>query len=276
MPIDWSAAPDGPGLKLKWADGWIEDFPEDEFVEECRDRPGRIYMYRTREPRCLIEYTLRVQGRHAVLDYGGRFAEVNRRPERDLNIGVTKIGFTDTTRSQVASVVWRDEGARSFIGDAAWASWTPPGHHPKGRLGRFRPAKRDRRPRGFLEAVLRPGQLRFRATLLHAYGQCCMTGSRLVDTLEAAHIMPYRGVSFDHVQNGLLLRADLHRLYDRLLIGVDPDSLRVRLSPKLSAYPEYSQLAGRRLRIPRSKQYRPSPEALRDHWRRFKSSARVT
>jgi len=49
--------------------------------------------------------------------------------------------------------------------------------------------------------------------------------------LEAAHIKPYRGKTDSHLENGLLLRADLHTLFDLNLIGVEPDTLTVRVHP---------------------------------------------
>jgi len=100
----FTAAPDTPGLKLLWGDGWIEDFPEDEFAEECEDRPRRIWMYHKRNGRCLSEYSLSVRGTEAFLDYGGRFREANIAPDRDFYIGVTRIRFTDELRTTVMDV----------------------------------------------------------------------------------------------------------------------------------------------------------------------------
>src|SRR5205823_2979542 len=65
----------------------------------------------------------------------------------------------------------------------------------------------------------RQGQFAFRAALIEAYGgRCAMTGCDILEVLEAAHIVPYRGPSTNAVSNGLLLRADIHTLFDLGLI----------------------------------------------------------
>ena len=72
----------------------------------------------------------------------------------------------------------------------------------------------------------------------HGYGaskryRCMVSGCQLVDLLEAAHIRPYRGENDNHPSNGLLLRADLHTLFDLDLLGIDPETLLVRLADPL-------------------------------------------
>jgi putative restriction endonuclease len=69
----------------------------------------------------------------------------------------------------------------------------------------------------------RRGQRTFRDSLIAAYGsKCVISGCGVLDVLEAAHIYPYRGPATNKVSNGLLLRADLHTLFDCNLIAVDP------------------------------------------------------
>jgi hypothetical protein len=72
-----------------------------------------------------------------------------------------------------------------------------------------------------------------------------VTGSQVVDLLEAAHIKPYRGEKDNNLTNGLLLRADIHTLYDLDLLGIDPDKLIVELHPGIAR--EYGHLARRLL-----------------------------
>ncbi|MBE2321408.1 HNH endonuclease, partial [Solirubrobacter sp. CPCC 204708] len=70
----------------------------------------------------------------------------------------------------------------------------------------------------------RRGQSTFRNQLLEAYDlRCAITGSNAVAVLEAAHICPYRGDHTNRVDNGLLLRADIHTLFDLGLIWVTPE-----------------------------------------------------
>jgi putative restriction endonuclease len=76
----------------------------------------------------------------------------------------------------------------------------------------------------------RLGQGAFRLLTLENYGErCCITGENTVPVLEAAHIRPIARDGDHALSNGLLMRADLHILYDRGLIGVDPD-YRIRVS----------------------------------------------
>ena len=66
----------------------------------------------------------------------------------------------------------------------------------------------------------RRSQPAFRNALLDAYDRkCAITGCEVVEVLEAAHIYPYRGPDTSKVVNGLLLRADVHTLFDSGLIA---------------------------------------------------------
>lgn len=108
----------------------------------------------------------------------------------------------------------------------------------------------DARRRIAASIVQRQGGAAFRAGLIKAYGGCCaISDCDALDALEAAHIVPYRGPQTDAVENGLLLRADLHTLFDRELLDIDPMSLRVKLHPKL-AKTSYGGFEGRAVRLP--------------------------
>ena len=87
---------------------------------------------------------------------------------------------------------------------------------------------------------------------------------RVVDVLEAAHITPHLGPETNHPTNGLLLRADLHTLFDCGLIGVDSDSRAVVLHERLRGS-EYEALRGRPIRRPALESEAPSAKALRRH-----------
>lgn len=113
----------------------------------------------------------------------------------------------------------------------------------------FDPASVDDDQERALRAIrVRRGQPGFRADLIEAYnGRCVVTGCRVEDVLEAAHIHPYSGKLSNHVSNGLLLRADIHTLFDCWLIGIDPTSRTVIVAESLKDSP-YAKLAGRKLR----------------------------
>lgn len=112
----------------------------------------------------------------------------------------------------------------------------------------------------------RRGQRSFRDSLLSVFmHRCAVTGCVVPDLLEAAHIHPYRGPQDNHLSNGLLLRTDVHTLFDLHLLGIDPDTLTVFLHPCLRNS-EYASLAGRRIASPVGV---PSSAALKWRWDRF-------
>lgn len=109
----------------------------------------------------------------------------------------------------------------------------------------------DARSRTLASIVRRRGQVAFRKTLLSAYnGQCAVTGCDAIDTLEAAHISPYMGDHTDTVQNGLLLRADIHTLFDLGKISISPNDFVIILHPDLRKG-HYGYLHGRRISVPK-------------------------
>lgn len=133
-------------------------------------------------------------------------------------------------------------------------------------LGDFDPnADQDNRLTVLAEVKRRQGGPRFRRALLHAYdGRCAMTGYDAPAALEAAHIVPYRGPQTNHPANGLLLRADMHDLFDLGLVAVETDSMRLRLARELAGT-KYEPYEGQRLWLPRDEAVRPSVEALERH-----------
>lgn len=124
----------------------------------------------------------------------------------------------------------------------------------------------DGRERVEKSIAVRRGQPRFRADLLAAYdGKCAITGCDAEPALEAAHIRPYMGAHSHHLTNGLLLRADLHTLFDLGQLRIDPETRRVTLSECLHGT-QYADLEGVRLREPMFPSARPSQKALRKHF----------
>lgn len=111
----------------------------------------------------------------------------------------------------------------------------------------------------------RPGQAQFRAELMKRYnGKCVVTRFALPEVLEAAHVMPHTGdPKWDHPDNGLLLRRDLHSLFDAMLWSIDPKSNRVRLADRLKAT-SYGKLDGRQIA------HQVAPALLEVHFRQFK------
>lgn len=123
----------------------------------------------------------------------------------------------------------------------------------------------DSRSRVTAEIVRRRGQPAFRRALMGAYNEACaITGCSLPAVLEAAHVYPYKGDHTNDVSNGLLLRADIHTLFDLRLIAIETASMVVRISPALAGT-EYQALDGLPLRQPVEERQRVGAEALDWH-----------
>ena len=119
--------------------------------------------------------------------------------------------------------------------------------------------------------LMRPrlGQGTFRVAVTDAYGRSCsVTGEHSLPALEAAHIRPYKNEGPHEVRNGLLLRADLHRLFDQGYLTVTPE-LRLRVGERLRRdYANgrtYYPLDGASLNVPTSQGELPSPDYLAWH-----------
>jgi hypothetical protein len=93
-----------------------------------------------------------------------------------------------------------------------------------------------------------------------------------MDVVEAAHIKPYRGAADNHPANGLLLRADLHTLFDLDLIGIEPGTLTVRVHPDAGAA-GYGEFDGVKLKCSSAE---ASGDALAVRWEAFQRRRTVS
>ena len=129
----------------------------------------------------------------------------------------------------------------------------------------------DGRKAIFASIIRRQGQTDFRRTLLDAYaGKCAITRMRTIWVLEAAHITPYRGTETNTPQNGLLLRGDVHTLFDMGLVSVQPHDRVVRVSSLLKDS-EYWSFNNTPLLEPTKESYLPSVAALTQHFSQFRN-----
>jgi len=136
----------------------------------------------------------------------------------------------------------------------------------------YAPADGDEREEVERQIRERRGQQHFRDLLRERHGdKCLVTGYTVLAVLEAAHIKPYRGENDNHPENGLLLRSDIHTLFDLDLFGIEPESLQVELHPSLTG--QYGYLAGKSLQcVPGG---RPSRMALRLRYSKFQRKLRL-
>jgi putative restriction endonuclease len=121
-----------------------------------------------------------------------------------------------------------------------------------------------------LQAIrMRRGSTTFRDKLLSRYGQRCMiSGCSVLALLESCHVGPTQRPDDDHPANGLLLRSDLHTLFDLNLIGLNPSNLEVAVHDSLVGT-EYQKFAGTNLILGGCKGI--DMRALRARWEQFMS-----
>jgi hypothetical protein len=118
----------------------------------------------------------------------------------------------------------------------------------------------------------RRGQKNFRNNLLDIYNsKCVISDCNIPEVLQAAHIFPYSGQDTNRLDNGLLLRADIHDLFDMFLISINPETLMVNIHPKLNDS-EYAELKSKKINMPKSKIKSINKTALEWHFAEFKKT----
>jgi putative restriction endonuclease len=118
-------------------------------------------------------------------------------------------------------------------------------------------------------APQRLGQQAFQAVVLDAYNRhCAITGAKIRPVLQAAHIRPLPSGGEHRLDNGMLLRSDVHTLYDRGYLGVDLQH-RLLVSPRLRSEfgngEQFYAKAGQTIGVPARRIDRPNREFLEWH-----------
>jgi putative restriction endonuclease len=122
----------------------------------------------------------------------------------------------------------------------------------------------------------RLGQGSFRAVVTQSYHRrCAMTGERTLPVLEAAHIKGYAESGPHDVTNGILLRADLHKLFDKYLITITPDyhiEVSGRIREEYENGKDYYALQGKKLIVlPEKEEEYPAKQFITWHNDQFAS-----
>ena len=115
----------------------------------------------------------------------------------------------------------------------------------------------------------RLGQGGFKAVVQEAYvRRCAVTHHRILPTLQAAHILPVADGGQHRIDNGILLRSDVHTMFDRGYLGIDQE-FRLRVSPRLRSEfgngDEFYSKEGQVIALPTEAKNRPSAEFLTWH-----------
>jgi len=97
---------------------------------------------------------------------------------------------------------------------------------------------------------VRIGQAAFRQRLLTSYGAvCAFTGPAPTAVLDAGHLYSYADVGEHHTHGGLLLRRDIHRLFDDGDLSFDPATNHIDVKPSVQGYAMYAALHGQPLHV---------------------------
>ncbi|HWF95669.1 MAG TPA: HNH endonuclease [Xanthobacteraceae bacterium] len=115
----------------------------------------------------------------------------------------------------------------------------------------------------------RLGQGAFRILVTDNYHRrCAVTGERTLPALDAAHIRPYSDGGMHAVSNGLLLRRDIHSLFDAGYVTVTPNyqfEVSKRIKEEFENGRDYYALKEKLVSVPENPNLRPDPTALSWH-----------
>lgn len=119
--------------------------------------------------------------------------------------------------------------------------------------------------------LIRPrlGQGAFRMVVTDLYSRrCAITRERTLPALEAAHIRPYADGGEHAASNGILMRRDVHSLFDQGYVTVTPDhrfEVSRRIREEFENGRHYYELHGQQIEVPKTQEQRPDAGALRWH-----------
>jgi len=120
-----------------------------------------------------------------------------------------------------------------------------------------------------ITVIPRLGQGSFRIIVTNAYNRrCAVTQERTLPALEAAHIKPFSDSGPHRVDNGLLFRSDIHKLFDNGYVTVTEDhrfEVSRRIKEEYENGRDYYALHGKDLFLPRNQSLRPSSEFITWH-----------
>jgi hypothetical protein len=122
------------------------------------------------------------------------------------------------------------------------------------------------------EIITRPNQVEFTETVrLNCFNRCVISGARTRQRTEAAHLVEHCKDGIDHYTNGLLMRVDLHRLFDAGLLAINPETLTVHIDAGVFADdPDLMQFEGKLI----ADTQRPvNPVYLLARWAEFSQNA---
>ena len=246
---------------VEWIDGlsggYIDEFPVDLFeVEGTRNISHTVIG--TDGTRETVECSLKVEGQHADFTYSQELCD----PE-DWYLGIIRLNFTDANRKTVTGAEWQSQGSNEFDSKCLKLIENLIPNKPRRSVAIDLTKKLKLVP-------ARPEQPKFRNALLLLQGGCVISGCQVLTVLDAAHIAPVSKKGEFHPTNGLLLRTDLHRLFDANLLAINPDNLTIHFAASVRLG-EYENWHGGSIKIPPylDEDEKPCTEFLVWRWRFF-------
>lgn len=119
--------------------------------------------------------------------------------------------------------------------------------------------------RKYHKGLARPEQAAFRGGVMELYGsKCAITGCAVQEALEAAHVIPVSESGGYAPDNGVLLRRDIHRLFDLNLVAIDPECLEVNIADEIAN--DYGDYAKSPVNLPDGG---PKPSDFGRRWEQF-------
>lgn len=162
--------------------------------------------------------------------------------------GATLRGFTGYSQNSIRRIDW-DEFAAAIEEAAGPNALTPVNLSQVQIIGGGHAVR---------QVSVRIGQPAFRAELIKRYGcNCAFTGPAPAEALEACHLYSYAEIGRHDIEGGLLLRRDLHRLFDQGLLAVSAEGV-IDVADSLQSYALYKGLHGKRPQV--------SPTARQRDW----------
>jgi len=253
---------DADYILVRWNGSYWDDLiPVSTFAKRIDDdRFSHLVVKGRRASKAICR--LRFDSEFATLDYG-RFASVNER--NGMEIG--ELRLTLNSAPEAISVSWKSQGTKKFRPGVAVCM---PYRLPRQEAY----VSRNKKPRlRTADVQSRKGQGEFRKDMIKIYGgSCAITGCAVLETLEGAHIDTFRENSAHHPQNGILLRCDLHALFDADLLGIDPSTGLIHIADEAQTAPYNTLHKCAHIRLPfGGPTYYPSRGALERRWAAFQA-----
>jgi hypothetical protein len=202
------------------AKGWIDFYPLQLFTD--KDSREILYRCQFRKQRLIVKGAL-VSGE----DYVDVITDKEEADKLDIYPGTARFFLKENRNSiKIAKIQWADPGGKFEILEPA----------PIVDLVTADEIE-NQREIDRLERIAkhRPEQAKFRSELFSIYnGACAVTGCSISETLQAAHLETVDGKDINDPCNGILLRTDIHELFDAGLFSLSRDGLLIETSQLLT------------------------------------------